>query len=894
MRTRVKCPVALRVSIAILWCAGLILLVLPRDRATAQDNSDPQKLVEEADRLAWLRAWTRAVPLYAEAERVYAARGDRRNALYAQVNKLRGELPGRSVPEVSGRLAEYLEDPIVRSDDRLRLRCLIIKGETDADLDPSLAQQSWTEALQIAEKLGESAWANRARGELGLVAFLLGDINNSVINLGQALKVAESNGDVSSLVRWLTLFGHGYVELGRPEQALDFYDRALKIASGVPELQFPLMTYLGKGDSLGRLGRFKEAEQLLDNALGVATREGALGYQAELTLKRGLIASQQKATARAVALLTSAANLARKAGANRILTEVFLELAKLQRHDGRLADADDTLRAGLDVARRMGERLLLPRLLARLADLRASQGRYEEARASLEEASDVLEGFLTNASSPWARSRVIGGMDDVLLARVRLEGSHGDNPARLFSVLEQARGRSLLELLVSTPIANVRKPAELRAGERRIADLQLRLLRAKGRAERQRLLEQIFVAEQQLAPLSTELFSRTRAAARKPVTLKELQRTLRADEVLLEFSLNEPHSYVVIATTTSARVHQLPGRAAIHTAVDRLLKEVRNGEEVRAHSRSLGEILLDRIPEIDTRKRVIVSPDGGLHQLPFELLTPASGRLLLESHVVSYAPSGSVLAILRDRQVRRVPQRTALAVSTSPTTEIHGPSTNERSAALGTVGRGVYDLDVTQLPSLPSANDEARSVGAALGASQSTILLGEAATEQALKRQPLFDYGVLHFAVHGIVSTKYPARSALFLRPGGADDGLLQAGEILEWRLAAQLVTLSACDTGTGTVHGQEGVASLVRPFIAAGARSVVANLWTADDRFSLALMREFYRRLAEGTDIGDALRRAKITMIQQFGPQASPRLWGGVLVYGDAAGVVRPARATE
>ena len=134
-------------------------------------------------------------------------RGDQRNALYAEISVLRGQLPRLPVPEVSARLAEYLEDPVVQADDRLRLRCLVIKGETDQDLDPSLAGESWREAQALAEKLGDAAWANRASGELGLVAFLQGDIGASVIGLGQALKVAQSNGDVSSLVRWLTLFG---------------------------------------------------------------------------------------------------------------------------------------------------------------------------------------------------------------------------------------------------------------------------------------------------------------------------------------------------------------------------------------------------------------------------------------------------------------------------------------------------------------------------------------------------------------------------------------------------------------------------------------------------------------------------------------------------------------
>ena len=160
-----------------------------------------------------------------------------------------------------------------------------------------------------------------------------------------------------------------------------------------------------------------------------------------------------------------------------------------------------------------------------------------------------------------------------------------------------------------------------------------------------------------------------------------------------------------------------------------------------------------------------------------------------------------------------------------------------------------------------------------------------------MKQAPLRDYDVLHFAVHGVLSTKVPSRSALLLRAAGSEDGLLQAGEILELRLRADVVTLSACDTGAGTVHGQDGVASLVRPFIAAGARAVVANLWAADDQFSLSLMRVFYRGLASGKDVADALRDAKLAMLEQFGPQALPRLWSGVLAYGDGARVVRVER---
>src|SRR5690606_18598701 len=183
-----------------------------------------------------------------------------------------------------------------------------------------------------------------------------------------------------------------------------------------------------------------------------------------------------------------------------------------------------------------------------------------------------------------------------------------------------------------------------------------------------------------------------------------------------------------------------------------------------------------------------------------------------------------------------------------------------------------------------------------LGAGPSAVLIDTAATEDALKRHPLADYRVLHLAAHGLPSTRFPARAAVLLRAGGNDDGVLQAREILLLRLNADLVTLSACDTGSGSIHGQDGPASLVRPFLASGARAVVANLWAADDAFSLALMRAFYRELASGADIATALRDAKREMLATFGPQAVPRLWSGVVAYGDTRGTVtasgRPATA--
>jgi CHAT domain-containing protein len=165
--------------------------------------------------------------------------------------------------------------------------------------------------------------------------------------------------------------------------------------------------------------------------------------------------------------------------------------------------------------------------------------------------------------------------------------------------------------------------------------------------------------------------------------------------------------------------------------------------------------------------------------------------------------------------------------------------------SLGNINREIFDIGQPQLKPLPAANGEARTVAGILGV-DSVMLLADAATESALKKQPLGQFRVLHFAVHGLVSTSFPDRSALLLYadPASNEDGFWQAREIARTQLNAELVTLSACDVGSGLVMGEEGVSNLVRPFLIAGARTVVANLWESNDDFSRGLMREFYTSL--------------------------------------------------
>jgi CHAT domain-containing protein/tetratricopeptide (TPR) repeat protein len=838
--------------------------------------SPPANPIVEADRLADLRAWTRAEPLFIQAEKVFEQAGDQRNALYAKLGRIRGELPRRSVAEVSQELADILESPLATSDDRIRLRCLVIKGEADTDFDAALAEQDWREALEVAKRLNDPMWINRANGEIGIITALMGKTSEGVFLISTALKKAEESKDLSSVVRWLSILGTGYIQFGQYDGALKLFDRALATGSAVDELRFPVMAYLGKVSALAKLGRTKEARELLAASLVIARERESLGYQAELLHQDALLAEAAGSRDEAIQKLLEALDFARRASANRIVAEIYLDLGRLQLAQGNRAGAAKSFTEGVAVARAMKERLLTPRLLAKFADSEISQGRLTEAAMLLQEASEIAEGLLAGVWSPWVKSRLIGIMDEVFTARIRLEMKGTGNPERIFAIVEQARGRVVTDLLMDRGQGRRAQTPAVKVGEKRIAALQLQLWSPKTPALRTKLLDQIFRAESDMISATVQADgARQFKGDRTLPRLSEVRQSMAANEMILEYVLDDPASLVLGITREQTFLTKLPGRSSLKKTVEEAWKSVQSGGDLSPSS-PLSDLL--KVPGFESKTRLILVPDADLNRLAFELLTTSTGKRLLDSHAVSYSPSVTSLFFVR-RRPQFASSNAVLAVAASPDV-----TPGQSLAAFGKLDRGTYDFDGASLPGLPAAKAEAMMAVEVLPNPGNRILAGSEATEVAVKKLPLREFTVAHIAAHGLLSSSFPERSALALRPEGAEDGFLQAREVLALPIRASLVTLSACNTGRGTLFGQDGVSSLVRPFLASGARAVVANLWTADDTFSLALMKEFYRQLAAGKQKAVALQQAKLAMIRQYGSAAIPKLWSGLLLFGEGS----------
>ncbi len=845
-------------------------------RSAFGQQGEGERLIAEGDKLAWLKNWQAAEPFFEKAEVLFRERGDKRNELYARISRMRGQLPSRGLFETSTYLASVLDDPLTKDDARLRLRCLTVKGDVDLDFDTALAARDWTEVLSIAKRLEDAAWVNRANGELGIISFVQGDYRTGTVRVMGALSQATKLNDIGAQIRYLTLVGVGLIQLQRNEQAISMFDQALAVAQTIPELGQPVMTYAGKAQALAALGRTAEAKKLLESVLEISHNRAALGYESEALLELAKLEERTGQDTQAIDHFKQAVAAATKVDGHNLISEADLELSKVLAKEKRYGEAELAAKESVEASRAIGDKLLVPRSLAQLAAVEESRGKYHIADQLFTEATDVVEAILSTTTTANAKSSVAGSMDGIFLGHFELAAMHLNSPSKAFMVIEGVRGRSIADSLRFRRVSPEPEPASLTRTEKEISQLQLRFLRASTR-ERKRLLTDLLSLEQRAIEIEAGQDPPWLRQQVQPIPLARLQRALGGDEAFLEY---------VLTTRDHIEVLHLAGRSQIGKQVEVVLTALRKGgADAGAEAALYATVVGPMASVVSSKTRLTIVPDGPLYQLPVEMLGPRPDLRLLASHVVTYAPSGTVFTLLSEKKGSR-PSLPLLAVATGTDSLAEARARMaDQQQRLGNINREIFDAGSSQLKPLPAANGEARMVAGMMG-SDSVMLLGDAATESALKKQPLGQFRVLHFAVHGLVSTNFPDRSALLLNadPASNEDGFWQAREIARTQLNAELVTLSACDVGSGLIVGEESISNLVRPFLIAGARTVVANLWESNDDFSRGLMREFYTRLAAGMEKGRALQQAKLEMIRKYGQDASsPRLWAGFIMVGES-----------
>ncbi|MBN8731384.1 MAG: CHAT domain-containing protein [Acidobacteria bacterium] len=354
-------------------------------------------------------------------------------------------------------------------------------------------------------------------------------------------------------------------------------------------------------------------------------------------------------------------------------------------------------------------------------------------------------------------------------------------------------------------------------------------------------------------------------------TLAALQAKLDPGSLLLLYWRGGASAALFWITRSHWGVHALDTGALNDSQFDPRLRELAETEADTTawRSRLAAELLPANLPIRDPRFRNwLIVTDGIIGAIPFDALPLSSGRLVIDHASVTYLPAAALLLAAYPPSAWRLPWQRQLLALANPS----GAAGSGSSLLLG---------DQNWKP-LPNAEREARAIAAVLPGN-STVAIGAAARKAFLLRQAS-EHTVVHLATHAVSDSEDAQRSRLLLAGAASQSWeYLFRGEIASLPLRQlQLVTLSACETGHGSVVRGEGAQSLANAFLLAGARAAVSTLWKVEDAATAELMREFYVGLSAGLSKAEALRQAKLRLLHGASARRHPAYWSAFVLTGD------------
>lgn len=772
------------------------------------------------------------------------------------------------------------------------------------------AMDYYRRALAISEKLGSKPSMSLDLGNLGRCQLGLGQIGEALATFERALELAREAGLQKEEADWLKGKAAALMHLGRYGEALTHHREALATyeAAGLKRELIESLNELGTLYVL--LGDLGTGETSFRRALGVA-RE--IGYPLGVTLNLmalGDIEWRRQRFEQAAALYGQAFDRAKEADHRAEMAEGIIQLALTHRELEQTEKAREEAAQGLEISQSIGARMLEAQAHYALAQVKGTQGEidaalrhyasgaeilgplgdpelswrlaYGEARAleslgrreaavaAYRRAVTVIEGVRSQLHQERFRAGYIDDKYQVYVDLVRLLLEMGRvQDAFVFS--EKLRARSHLDLLNrgEPPVRSTAQRQQEQELRGRVRQLQ-RAIQDEGSLSlperRQEALtlfsRELAEAERSYQNLLDDLRSSEPAYAAvrslAAPSAEEVRPLLPAGTALIEYVIAEQAVLIFVLTPDTLRARTVPIRRLDLQAKVELVRDLiarKEGDQWRRPAASLTAALMTPVEEagwlegIDT---LYLVPHGILHYLPFAFLPRGSGdtqRLLVEDFALAYLPSAADLV---HRPQRRVSEATLLALAP------------RRSR-------------------LEHAQQEVRSISRFFPR-RHLLLEGPRATEASFKTKS-GSFSVLHLATHGYFNKLNPLLSWLELEPGGGEDGRLEVHEVLALRLAADLITLSACETALGSgyfaeVPAGDDLVGLTRAFLFAGSASVLASLWEVNDRSTLELMEIFYRHLREG-DKAAALATAQREMLHSGGRYAHPYFWAPFTLVG-------------
>ena len=719
-----------------------------------------------------------------------------------------------------------------------------VAKEFEATRMPAEAAQALVDLARIARSVG--AVQQGLRGGLRAIDLLkglprndavLGDQANTYLFVGTLYRSAGSLGEAQRFLQEGAQLSPAFTS---PQRRL-FWAGAFARALG--DLAYARRDHPAAAQQGAEA--VKQFEQFLANQSASGFDQGRRHAQRNLALALMLVGDAERRmgnNAAAAQALNRGAQVARDLGATELELGALNSLGYLAMNKPDIPEALRHLEEAKRIATATGNPSFMMWATNGIGRAHFREGRYPEALEAYKEAVTLAEGLRGSLQDAALRSGFLEDKQEMyngaVWSAVALR-----KPEEAFALAERARSRAFLDLLGTQTVLSKGKTRALVDEEVRLrarlaatkaaADEAREDDAAEGRAEAEaaergyrEFLDRVRKENLEQASLMTV----------EPVNVPELQALLPEGTTLVEYLVGRQNALAWVVDRASVTVVRLP------ILRDQLVSEVRafrRGIEGQAplpdaqkQAEALHEGLFAPVRPHIKGSRVVVVPHDVLHYLPFGALRSKAGRWLVEDYTLSTLPSASVLKFLEAK----------------------------RSAGGGGV-LAIGNPDLGSALNLRYAEREARAVGDRYAGAD--VLVRQDATETRTKS--LIDGArLLHFATHGELNERDPLASSLLLAPGGGDDGRLEVREIFGLDLKAQLVVLSACETGLGQLSTGDELVGLQRAFLYAGSPAVVTTLWKVDDRASFALMREFYDQLAK-LDAGQALQAAQRAAMKEF-----------------------------
>jgi CHAT domain-containing protein len=524
---------------------------------------------------------------------------------------------------------------------------------------------------------------------------------------------------------------------------------------------------------------------------------------------------------------------------------------------GNEAKAAKSYDQSLRIARKIGLQEVIWRTLYGLGRLNRAAQRFSLAAKNFQESIKIIESMRAAIKVEEFRNGFLSDKMDVYEALIFLLLKQGKIGAA-YDFSERARARSFIDLLGNQRIslksaASTELLALFRTEQNRLYQLR-QAWAASSPAKRTTLHAAVKAQAQKVQEILADIKSNDPQLSTfvnvEPLSLSQVQALLAPEVKLLEYFVGKHATVVWGLSRDQLAVRIVPiTRDELSAKVQTYRDLLSNLQPVEAITRSLYELLLQPIASFFTPSRYLgIIPHGVLHYIPFAAFHNGE-QFLVDNHAIFYAPSASVLRFTFNKRKNGRHLKAVLAIGNPDLGELN------------------YDL--------PLAEKEVESLQWSFP--DITILTRDKALESWVV-QNIEKYGIVHIASHGEFDPINPLFSALKLARDFQADGNLEVGEIFGLNVQADLVTLSACQTGLGTLLNGDELIGLNRAFLYAGTHALIASLWRIDDLASAVLMKHFYR-FYQGHTKAEALRQAQLTVRQQF---PHPAHWAGFVLSGD------------